>query len=336
VQSREKKEMITARYLIKRTFNALAAFVIAVVFIFIIPRLMPGNPTDQFASQYRLPAPVVAELKTRFGLDKPIETQFVLYVKNVLLTFPPDFGLSYNFYPATVWSLLVYALPWTIFLLGVSSILTAILGVALGMISAWYRGSKLEAFISSSSMFMLSVPFFWVAMILVLIFGVFLRWFPFSGAVSPSAVYRGFSISFLLDALYHAILPILTLTIGSFASYTLIMKDNMMATLGEDYILTAEAKGVRKEDIMVKHAARNAVLPVMTLFVLRVGFMVGGSILTETVFSYPGIGLLLYNAVTALDYPLIQGAFFVLAFTVILSTLVADVLYTILDPRIRY
>jgi peptide/nickel transport system permease protein len=110
----------------------------------------------------------------------------------------------------------------------------------------------------------------------------------------------------------------------------------MMATLGEDYILTAEAKGVRREDIMIKHAARNAVLPVMTLFVLRLGFMVGGSILTETVFSYPGIGLLLYGAVTGLDYPLIQGAFYVLAFTVILSTLIADILYTILDPRIRY
>jgi len=328
--------MITARYLVRRTLNSVLAFVVAVVFIFIIPRLMPGSPTDQFASQYRLPGPVVAELKEMFGLDKSIETQFVLYIKNVLLTFPPNFGLSYNFYPATVWSLLVQALPWTIFLLGTSSILTAILGVALGMMSAWYRGSKLEAFISSSSMFMLSVPYFWVAMILVLFFGVFLRLFPFAGAVSPSAVYNGFSIPWLFDVLYHGALPVLTLTIGSFASYTLIMKDNMMATLGEDYILTAEAKGVKREDIMIKHAARNAVLPVMTLFVLRLGFLVGGSILTETVFSYPGIGLLLYGAVTGLDYPLIQGAFFVLAFTVILSTLVADILYTILDPRIRY
>jgi peptide/nickel transport system permease protein len=328
--------MITARYLVRRTLNSVLAFVVAVVFIFIIPRLMPGSPTDQFASQYRLPGPVVAELKEMFGLDKSIETQFVLYIKNVLLTFPPNFGLSYNFYPATVWSLLAQALPWTIFLLGTSSILTAILGVALGMMSAWYRGSKLEAFISSSSMFMLSVPYFWVAMILVLFFGVFLRLFPFAGAVSPSAVYNGFSIPWMFDVLYHGALPVLTLTIGSFASYTLIMKDNMMATLGEDYILTAEAKGVKREDIMIKHAARNAVLPVMTLFVLRLGFLVGGSILTETVFSYPGIGLLLYGAVTGLDYPLIQGAFFVLAFTVILSTLVADILYTVLDPRIRY
>ena len=328
--------MITARYLVRRTLNSVLAFVIAVVFIFIIPRLMPGSPTDQFASQYRLPGPVVAELKEMFGLDKPIETQFVLYIKNVLLTFPPNFGMSYNFYPATVWSVLAQALPWTIFLLGTSSILTAILGVALGMMSAWYRGSKLEVFISSSSMFMLSVPYFWVAMILVLFFGVFLRLFPFAGAVSPSAVYNGFSIPWMFDVLYHAVLPVLTLTIGSFATYTLIMKDNMMATLGEDYILTAEAKGVKKEDIMIKHAARNAMLPVMTLFVLRLGFLVGGAILTETVFSYPGIGLLLYGAVTGLDYPLIQGAFFVLAFTVILSTLVADILYTILDPRIKY
>jgi peptide/nickel transport system permease protein len=328
--------MITARYLVRRTLNSVLAFVIAVVLIFIIPRLMPGSPTDQFASQYRLPGPVVAELKEMFGLDKPIETQFVLYIKNVLLTFPPNFGLSYNFYPATVWSVLAQALPWTIFLLGTSSILTAILGVALGMMSAWYRGSKLETFISSSSMFMLSVPYFWVAMILILFFGVFLRLFPFAGAVSPSAVYNGFSIPWMFDVLYHAALPVLTLTIGSFASYTLIMKDNMMATLGEDYILTAEAKGVKKADIMIKHAARNAVLPVMTLFVLRLGFMVGGAILTETVFSYPGIGLLLYAAVTGLDYPLIQGAFFVLAFTVILSTLIADILYTLLDPRIKY
>jgi len=328
--------MITARYLARRSLNAAITFVIAVVLIFVVPRLMPGSPTDQFASQYRLPGPVVAELKAMFGLDQPIQTQFILYLKNVLFTFPPNFGLSYNFYPSTVWSLLVYALPWTIFLLGTSSVLTALLGVVLGMASAWYRGSKLEALISSASMFMLSVPFFWVAMILVLIFGVFFRWFPFSGAVSPSVVYHGISIAFILDVLYHAVLPVLTLTIGSFASYTLIMKDNMVATLGEDYILTAEAKGVTKQDIMVKHAARNAMLPVLTLFILRVGFMVGGSILTETVFSYPGIGLLLYGAVTGLDYPLIQGAFFVLALTVIVSTLVADILYTFLDPRIKY
>jgi len=328
--------MLTARYLLRRTANAALTFFIAVVLIFIVPRLMPGSPVDMFASQYRLPGPVVAELTARFGLDKPIETQFMLYIKNVMLTFPPDFGLSYNFHPATVWSLLANALPWTIFLVGTSALVTAALGVTLGMISAWYRGSKLETIISSVSVFLLSVPYFWVAMILVLVFGVFLRLFPFSGATSPSLIHRQFDLPFVIDALYHAILPIMTLTVGSFASYTLIMRDSMASTLGEDYILTAEAKGVRKADIVVKHAGRNAMLPVMTLFTLRLGFMVGGTILAETVFTYPGVGLLIFGAITGLDYPLIQGCFFVLAFTVILSTYVADLLYTFLDPRIKY
>ncbi|MEM2029601.1 MAG: ABC transporter permease, partial [Candidatus Bathyarchaeia archaeon] len=211
------------------------------------------------------------------------------------------------------------------------------IGVFLGILSAWKRGTKLEVLISTVSIFLLSTPYFWIAMILIMIFGVYIPIFPVAGAYSSHVVSKPFfSLEFILDVLRHAVLPILSLVAGNFASYTIIMRDNMVSTMGEDYITLAEAKGVKPRTIIIRHAARNALLPVLTLFTLHLGTMVGGAIVTESVFSYPGVGLLLFNAILNQDYPLIQGFFYIITVAVIIANYIADVLYVLIDPRVRY
>ncbi|MEM2598096.1 MAG: ABC transporter permease [Thermoproteota archaeon] len=329
--------MLSWRYILQRSLNALLTYVVALIFVFIIPRLIPGSPVELMASSYRLPEEVAVALRTRFGLDKPPLEQFALYVKNVIFTFPPYFGVSYSYYPAPVWNVVMLYLPWTLFLLTLSTVLTAAIGVFLGILSAWKRGTKLEVLISTVSIFLLSTPYFWIAMILIMIFGVYIPIFPVAGAYSSHVVSKPFfSLEFILDVLRHAVLPILSLVAGNFASYTIIMRDNMVSTMGEDYITLAEAKGVKPRTIIIRHAARNALLPVLTLFTLHLGTMVGGAIVTESVFSYPGVGLLLFNAILNQDYPLIQGFFYIITVAVIIANYIADVLYVLIDPRVRY
>lgn len=329
--------MISRRYLVLRSMNALLTYAVALVFIFAIPRLIPGSPEEMMASSYRLPGEVAAVLRARFGLDKSLSEQFLLYVRNVILTFPPDFGISYSYYPAPVWNVVTMYLPWTIFLLALSILLTAIIGILLGILSAWKRGTRLETAISGISMFLLSTPYFWIAMILIMLFGVYIPIFPPAGAYSSRVIYETFfCLEFVVDVLRHAALPVLSLVAGSFASYTIIMRDNMTSTMGEDYVTTAEAKGVETRAVVFRHAARNAVLPILTLFILHIGTMVGGAIVTESVFSYPGVGLLLFNAILNQDYPLVQGFFYVITIMVIVANWVADILYVFVDPRIRY
>jgi peptide/nickel transport system permease protein len=218
-----------------------------------------------------------------------------------------------------------------------STLLTAALGISLGILSAWKRGTRLETAISTISIFLLSTPYFWIAMILVMIFGVYIPIFPVAGAYSSQVASKSFfNLEFIGDVLRHAILPMLSLVAGNFASYTIIMRDNMISTIGEDYITLAEAKGVKPRSIIIRHAARNALLPVLTLFTLNMGTIVGGAIVTESVFSYPGVGLLLFNAILNQDYPLIQGFFYVITVVVIIVNYIADILYVIVDPRVRY
>jgi len=328
--------MISIKYLIRRTINAFVTYVVALILIFAIPRLIPGNPQDVMASSYRLPGEVANELSRRFGLDQPMSIQFYKYITNVVLKFPPDFGFSYIYYPLPVWDVVITYLPWTIFLLAFSAVLTAALGLVLGVLSAWKRGSKIETLISSVSMFFLSTPYFWIAMNLIMIFGVYLPIFPVAGAFSSDVYETPFSIEYICDVLMHAILPALSLVMSSFARYTLIMRDNMVSTLSEDYILTARAKGVKERTIIFRHAARNAMLPVLTLFILQLGTILGGAIVTEAVFSYPGVGSLLFNSILNQDYPVIQGFFYIITLTVIIANYIADLLYVFVDPRVRY
>ncbi|MCC6004635.1 MAG: ABC transporter permease [Thermofilum sp.] len=329
--------MLTLRYFFRRSINALLTYVAALILVFFIPRIIPGSPEELLASSYRLPAEAATALRVRFGLDRPLFEQFMLYIKNVVFTFPPDFGISYSYYPAPVWNIVVSALPWTLFLLTLSTILTAILGTSLGILAAWKHGTKLETIISTIALFLLSTPHFWIAIIFIMIFGVYIPIFPIAGAYSSHmASKQFFSLEFITDVLWHAALPILSLVSSNFAVYTIVMRDNMISTMGEDYITLAEAKGLKPLQVVFKHAARNALLPVLTMLFLNLGTMVGGAIVIEAVFSYPGVGLLLFNAILSLDYPLIHGFFYIVTISVIVANYIADIFYALIDPRVRY
>jgi peptide/nickel transport system permease protein len=329
--------MLTLKYFIRRSINALLTYIVALILVFFIPRLIPGSPEELLASSYRLPAEAATALRARFGLDKPLHEQFTLYIKNVVFTFPPYFGISYSYYPTPVWNIVTSALPWTLFLLSLSTILTAILGALLGILAAWKHGTKVETLISSIALFFLSTPHFWIAMIFIMILGVYVPIFPVAGAYSSYiAVKPVFSLEFVADVLWHAALPILSLIASNFAVYTIVMRDNMISTIGEDYITLAEAKGLKPFQVIFKHAARNALLPVLTILFLNLGTMVGGAIVIEIVFSYPGVGMILFNAVLNLDYPLIQGFFYIVTISVIIANYIADIFYAFIDPRVRY
>jgi len=298
---------------------------------------MPGSPITYFANPHIITSPAALEaLKQRFGLDKPVWVQFTLYLEN-LFSWPPNFGLSYLFYPTPVFTVIMEYLPWTLFLVGVSTIITAIIGILIGVVTGSRPGSKLDTSVISVSMILWTMPFFWLGIILLWIFGLTFHLFPIAGAAS-----RGFSasnplgISDIPDVLWHAFLPMMTLVIAAYAGYSLIMRNTMVNELSQDYILMARAKGLSERAVLLGHAARNAMLPMITLIGLNVGYVVSGALLVEIVFAYPGLGYLTYRAVLAHDFPLLQGLFFIVSVAVVTANYLADLTYAFFDPRIKY
>lgn len=328
---------ISARYVLRRTFYALITLFAVVCINFAIPRVMPGNPITYFANPHIITSPIAVEaLKQRFGLDKPVWVQFTLYLQN-LFSWPPNFGVSYLFYPTPVFTVVMQYLPWTLFLVGVSTIITAIIGILVGIVTGSRPGSKVDTTVISVSMILWTMPFFWLGIILLWIFGLTFHMFPIAGAAS-----RGFSaqnplgLSDLLDVLWHAFLPMMTLVIAAYAGYSLIMRNTMVNELSQDYILMARAKGLSERAILFGHAARNAMLPMITLIGLNLGYVVSGALLVEIVFAYPGVGYLTYRAVLAHDFPLLQGLFFMVSLAVVAANYLADLAYALFDPRIKY
>lgn len=319
-------------YLVRRTVFAAATFLLVLILNFAIPRLMPGNPITQLIITPQMTPERQAAMIKMFGLDQPVHLQFIKYVMN---SFRGNFGISYHFYPTPVISVISHALPWTVVLLLVSTSLSTLIGIYMGIISGWRRGTNVDMLVSNASLFFRSMPVFWLGMIFLLVFSYQFRFFPLGGAITPGAIYNNY-LDFVRDYLRHAVLPIVCLTLYNLATYTLIMRNTMINVLGEDYITTAHAKGLSNQKVMLSHAARNALLPTITVVGMNFGFVVGGAVLTETVFSYPGMGRLIYTAVLNNDYALIQGAFFIIAIMVILANYITDILYSILDPRISF
>ena len=328
---------ISVRYVLRRTVYALITLFAVTCITFAIPRIMPGSPITYFANPHIITSPAALEaLKQRFGLDKPVWVQFTLYLEN-LFSWPPNFGLSYLFYPTPVFTVIMEYLPWTLFLVGVSTIITAIIGILIGVVTGSRPGSKLDTSVISVSMILWTMPFFWLGIILLWIFGLTFHLFPIAGAAS-----RGFSasnplgISDIPDVLWHAFLPMMTLVIAAYAGYSLIMRNTMVNELSQDYILMARAKGLSERAVLLGHAARNAMLPMITLIGLNVGYVVSGALLVEIVFAYPGLGYLTYRAVLAHDFPLLQGLFFIVSVAVVTANYLADLTYAFFDPRIKY
>jgi peptide/nickel transport system permease protein len=322
------------RHLLRRIGFYLVALWASITINFFIPRLAPGDPAGALLARFqgRMNPAATTALELQFGISHaPLWTQYLQYLGKL---FHGDLGISFTYFPTPVSTVIGQEIPWTLFLVGVSVIISFTLGTLLGIVIAWRRGSLLDGIVPPLLTFFSAVPYFWLALIALYIFGYTLNWFPLNGGYNIS-VTEGWNGDFLLSALQHSILPACTIVLASIAGWMLGMRNTMITTLTEDYVLLAEAKGLSQRRIMFAYAARNAILPNVTAFALSLGFVVGGSLLTEVVFSYPGIGYALLQAAQNADYPLLQGIFLCIAVAVIGANFVADLVYTVLDPRVR-
>jgi peptide/nickel transport system permease protein len=324
--------MTVRRFLAERSAFFVLSFVILLLLNFAIPRLMPGNPIDRFVNPEMTIADQKAILAT-FGLTQPLYVQFLLYAEGV---FSGNFGVSFLYYPIPVATILEQRLPWTVFLVGMATIFSVLIGLFLGMRAASRAGTKEDSTYVLGSMAFRSIPTFWLGLILLITFGVIFRIFPTSGYFSTQTTISGAStLGFASDVLYHSFLPIVTLMAYLVGGNLLIMRASALGTLQEDFVLTLNAIGYPKRKIVYNHVLKNAFLPMLTNIGIQMGFIVSGAVLVETVFSYPGMGLLVYQAVLARDYPTLQGAFFILTLAVLVAVFATDLFYSFLDPRIR-
>ncbi len=323
--------MVNTRFLVSRGIILLVTYFIAITLNFIIPRLMVGDPTTVIAADLRLPPEARENLIRLFGLDKDIFTQYREYLVNTILL---NFGYSFDKYPTTVAQLIVERLPWTVFLVGTSVAIAIVLGFILGVEAAWRRGSMLDNLLQWTAISAWSAPVFWIAMILILVLAYYLNIFPTTSAESARLYSSVFDM--IADRLWHSALPIMTLVISNFAIYALTMRNAMIEVLEEDYMRLGEAKGLPRNTLKYGYAARNAILPMVTLIALSIATIFGGALFVEIVFSYPGLGTLIYDALNARDYPVIQGTFYIITVAVILANFIADITYSFLDPRVKY
>jgi peptide/nickel transport system permease protein len=322
------------RHLIQRFGFYLIALWASATLNFVIPRLTPGDPAVALLARMhgRISPTALHALEIQYGItNEPLSTQYVQYLGNML---HGDLGTSFaNAEPVT--NLIARDLPWTLALVGLSLIISFVIGTALGVAVAWWRGTKADTVLMPAFTFISAIPYFWFALALVFLLGYTLNWFPSNGGYDIFSYTPGWDFGFFLSAIRYAILPAFTIVIGSIAGWMIGMRNTMVTTLAEDYVLMAEAKGLTRARVMFTYAARNAILPNITSFALSLGFVVSGSLLTEIVFNYPGIGYAYIQAVDNKDYPVMQGLFFIITVAVLLANFLADLVYVILDPRVR-
>jgi len=315
-----------ADYVIKRTAFAVITVFVAVTINFVLFRLAPGNAVSNLSRVPHATQELRQALRRQFGLDKSRAAQYGIYLKqlargNLGVSFANQQPVSHN-----LWVTLKNTLP----MVALGTIFAIVFGTLTGVIAAWRRGTALEGVTVTTALGFYSMPTHWLGLMLVILFTGVL---PTGGMANEFLVNPSFW-THLKDVLSHMLLPSLTLGLVLYGEYTLIVRSAMLETLGEDYILTARAKGLKPWAIVRKHALRNAMLPIVTLVALSLGYIVAGAILIETVFSWPGIGRAVYDAVLQRDYPMLQGAFLILTVSVVLFNLLADLLYFKLDPRI--
>jgi peptide/nickel transport system permease protein len=323
------------RHLLRRIGFYLVALWTSATLNFLIPRLAPGDPAQTLMARLRgrISPQSLHALEIAFGINHdPLWSQYLQYLNNLA---HGNLGVSITYFPTPVIVVISQEIPWTLTLVGISLVISFVIGTLLGVIVAWRRDSTLDSVLSPMFTFLSAVPYFWLALILLYVLGFMLNWFPINGGYDTSTVVPGWSPDFMLSAITHGILPAFTIVISSIAGWLLGMRSAMITTLSEDYVLMAEAKGLSQRRVMLLYAARNAILPNITSFALSLGFVVSGALLTEIVFSYPGLGFALYEAVQNLDYALMQGLFLIISMAVLVANFLADLLYLALDPRVR-
>jgi len=319
-------------YLIRRSVQLVVTFFILVTISFFLFRIMPGDPTAMLLLNPQLDPETRIMLKRKLGLDLPWHVQYFVFIKNL---FSGEFGVSFYHGKPVIEVILGVRLLNTFTLVGSSTILAIIIGMILGCIAAWRRGKVVDLGSILFSLLFYSMPVFWLGMLLLLIFAVRMHIFPVSGTVT-AGVYHANFFEYLKDYLWHMTLPATCLTLIQIGSNFLIMRNTLLDVLSEDYIVTAMAKGLNDRQILFKHAMRNAMLPMVTIIALQLAFIISGATLTETVFSWAGLGKLIADAVFERDYPLLQGIFIVTSILVLIANFLADIIYAYLDPRIRY
>ncbi|WP_028321164.1 ABC transporter permease [Desulfatiglans anilini] len=321
------------RYVFKRLFQIIIIFFVILTVLFLLFRLAPGDPVSRMIDP-DMTAEDARHLMEQLGLDQPLGVQYLYYIKNF---FTGNFGFSFH-YGQPVIRIIADRLPNTVLLFTTSIVLAAFAGVFLGKIASWHKGRSLDTTMTLGALVTHTLFLPWLALILIWVFAYKLGWFPINGMISEEIWLDPNAGLWLktLDVAHHMVLPLGTLFLIHFGSYLLIMRSSMLETLKEDYILTARAKGLTEKTIRNRHAAPNAALPVVTSVGLSLAFSINGGALTETVFTWPGIGRELVFSVSHNDYPLAQASFLLIAMVVLLSNLVVDVLYAYLDPRIRY
>jgi peptide/nickel transport system permease protein len=330
-------------YIPRKVFFSFATLIVVIIFNFLLFRILPGDPVKVIVRSPRLTREARERLMVEFGLDKPVllniemlkegdilgafDTQFTAYVRELLRG---NLGISFRS-RRDVGEVLAERVWRTVVLVTVAEVLALMLGLALGLMAAWRRGTRLDTSILLWALFSWAMPNFFLGVVLLILARGFL---PVGGMVLPGLKPEA-GLVYWMDVGKHLILPTLTMTIVYTSSYVMIMRSSVVEVLSEDYILTAKAKGMTTVQILRDHALKNAMLPMVTMVALNLGYTVGGAIQVETVFSWPGIGRLMYDAVMLRDYPILQGTFLLLAVSVIFANLLADIFYSVLDPRVR-
>ena len=333
VETSRTRRRSYGRYVVGKILGSVASLGFVLVVNFFLFRVLPGDPARNLTRGRFVDKQQLAEFNKTYGLDQSVPQQFVTYLKN---TFSGDLGISIK-YRVPVSQLLVDRMWPTLLLVGTSTILAAVIGVWLGIRGAWKRGGVFDRTSTGTSLTLYSMPEWWLGLLLIAVFAV--GWDPIPGIFPTGGLHsvdaQPGTLSGVLDTAWHLTLPVITLTLAYLADYSLIMRSSLLDELGEDYLTTARAKGLRDIVVRNRHAVPNALLPTTTVIALSIGFVVSGAITIETVFSIPGLGLLGVDALEVPDYWVLQGTFMVAAAGVILANLVANLLYGLLDPRVR-
>jgi peptide/nickel transport system permease protein len=336
-----EERIMTILYVLRRFGIFLLIIWVTATINFVTPRLAPGDPVQAMLGRMQAQGAVVENgavivegFRKEFGLDEPLYVQYLKYLW-AMLHF--DLGYSLAAFPGTVMDIIGNAIPYTLGLLSVSTVLTFSVGILSGALLVWRGTSRAAKALISIFMMLAPIPYYLLAMILMFLLSFTLHVFPNSGVVSMGRLPQGgFDVGYILDVLYHGTLPALSIIIAGMGGWALGMRGMMVTVLGEDYLTLAEAKGLKERRIFMRYAVRNAMLPQFTGLAISLGFIVSGATIVELIFTWPGMGYQLYQAIISSDYPVIQGITFFLVLSVATAILMIDLIYPLLDPRITY
>lgn len=327
------------KYLLERLVIFVATIFISVTVVFFVPRMVPGEPLGAVMNNLAAMGgslnarDLIEEYRRLFGLDRSLWAQYISFLRELMRG---NLGYSISSFPSHVTDLLKSAIPWTIGLLTLTTLISWVLGSIVGAVVGW-RGRKAGIFrmLVPVALVLYTTPYYILAIILVFLFAFYWRLFPLSGAHSVG-VRPELTLNFAVDVLHHGMLPALSIVLVSLGWWFLSMRSLIISLKGEDYILNAEAMGIGERRILWGYAFRNALLPQATGLAISLGHIVGGALITEVIFAYPGLGYLIYNSIKSLDYPVIQGGVLLIVFSVALANFMIDIAYPLIDPRIRY